>query len=361
LLQTHTCSKLYLTIDYYSSLTIEDVNKFLVRVFPPPPPRIPVGAVVRLREGLLSEGPLEAGQMAVIVSDDGSSNPYKVRTANGVEHGHYFILDYLVPVDEAVAVRCHSTRPVRRNTHTPPPPSAQRKGHFKDTAGQGLATIDWPLYIQAQNLHVHTRSLYTPRMSHQPHIHDPMKTSHAGTLSHTHNPNYSSLSLTCPRMLLQAEFLATAKGPPPRLPVGTVVRLSDGLDACGPLRAGQTAIIIVEDGTSNPYRVRTVDGEEHSYWFTLENVVQVDEAAAVRRLAAPFPGPLPAVAVWPFICASPHNSGRRHVHTLASSPAQGSREKSKTEQKAGARKREGGREREGWMAEWIDAEGSGGL
>jgi hypothetical protein len=348
-----------LTIDCYSSLTIEDVNKFLVRVFPPPPPRIPVGAVVRLREGLLSEGPLEAGQMAEIVSDDGSSNPYKVRTADGVEHGHFFILDYLVPVDEAVAVRCHSTRPVRRHTPTPQPPSAQRKGHIKDTDGQGLATIDWPLYVQAQNLHVHTRSLDTQRTSHQPHIHDLMKLLTQVSFCTRILPAHPTPFLTSPRMLLQAEFLATAKGPPPRLPVGTVVRLSDNWVICGPLRAGQTAIIIVEDGTGNPYRVRTADGEEHDYCFTLGNVVQVDEAAAVRRLAAPSPGPLPAVAVWPFICASSHNSGRRRVHLLASLPAQGSREKSEAELNAGKRKREGRREREGWMAEWIDAEGSG--
>jgi hypothetical protein len=76
--------------------------------------------------------------------------------------------------------------------------------------------------------------------------------------------------------------LATVKGPPPRLPVGTVVRLADGLDTCGPLRAGQTAIIIEQDGTSNPYRLRTADGVQQDYWFYLDNVVQVDEADAVR-------------------------------------------------------------------------------
>ena len=88
-----------------SSLTLEDVNSFIARAFPPPPPRIPVGTVVRLRDGRLSEGPLQAGQMAVTVVDDGSSNPYRVRTADGVEQGHWFVLDYLVPVDEASAVR----------------------------------------------------------------------------------------------------------------------------------------------------------------------------------------------------------------------------------------------------------------
>jgi hypothetical protein len=72
--------------------------------------------------------------------------------------------------------------------------------------------------------------------------------------------------------------LATAKGPPRRLPVGTVVRLADGLDTCGPLRAGQTAIIIVE----HPYCFRTADGRELNYWFALDDVVQVDEADAVR-------------------------------------------------------------------------------
>jgi hypothetical protein len=153
-------------------------------------------------------------------------------------------------------------------------------------------------------------------------------------------------------MLLQAEFLATAKGPPPRLPCGTIVRLADGLDACGPLRAGQTAIITIEFG-NDPYQVKAeaANGVEHDYWFTPGNLVQVDEAAAVRRLAAPYPGPLPAVAVWPFICASPHNSGRRRVHTLASSPAQGSREKSEEELKAGKREREReeGKGKAGWM------------
>jgi hypothetical protein len=92
-------------------------------------------------------------------------------------------------------------------------------------------------------------------------------------------------------MLLQAEFLATAKGPPPLLTVGTVVRLADGLDACGPLRAGQTAIIIhvheEYQGSPEPsrYRVRKVDGEEEYYCFSMYNVVQVDEAAAAAFLA----------------------------------------------------------------------------
>jgi hypothetical protein len=200
------------TIDCCSSLTIKDVNKFLVRVFPPPPPRIPVGTVVRLREGLFSEGPLEAGQMAVVTIDDGTSNPYKVRTANGVEHSHWFELGYLVPVDEAVAVRCHSesTSPLRRHTHTPKPPSAQRKGHIKDTDGQGLARIDPGVlrFFQARRgvaasfiiIQAHTTKasffIFMPktrmstrghlkhhvRATSNTHIHDHIKTSHANAL-----------------------------------------------------------------------------------------------------------------------------------------------------------------------------------
>ncbi len=81
--------------------------------------------------------------------------------------------------------------------------------------------------------------------------------------------------------VLQAEFLATAKAPPARIPVGTVVRIADGLETCGPLRAGQTAITIAEDGSSNPYRVRTADGEEHGYWFELDKLVEADAAASV--------------------------------------------------------------------------------
>ena len=89
------------------SLSQEEANKLINHFFPPPPPRIPVGSVVRLRDGLFSEGPLQAGQMAVVIVDDGSSNPYRVRTADGVEHTNWFLLEYLVKVDDAAAVYSH--------------------------------------------------------------------------------------------------------------------------------------------------------------------------------------------------------------------------------------------------------------
>ena len=80
----------------------------------------------------------------------------------------------------------------------------------------------------------------------------------------------------------QEMFLVTVKPAPNRIPVGTVVRIADGLDSCGPLRAGQTAITVADDGSVNPYRVRTLDGEDHGYWFPIDNLVPADEAASVR-------------------------------------------------------------------------------
>ncbi len=76
--------------------------------------------------------------------------------------------------------------------------------------------------------------------------------------------------------LRQAEWLKTAKSGPTRHAVGTVVRLPDGVESDGPLRAGQLAVVIVEDGSSNPYRVRTADGVEQGYWFVLRALVEAE-------------------------------------------------------------------------------------
>ena len=41
----------------------------------------------------------------MLTTDDGSSNPYKVRTADGFDDDGWILLTSLVPVDEAAAVR----------------------------------------------------------------------------------------------------------------------------------------------------------------------------------------------------------------------------------------------------------------
>ena len=69
--------------------------------------RIPVGTVVRLADGVAADGPLRAGQLAMLVADDGSSgSPYRVRTANGVERQEWILLASLVAAGETEAVRC---------------------------------------------------------------------------------------------------------------------------------------------------------------------------------------------------------------------------------------------------------------
>mmetsp|Transcript_34654 Transcript_34654/g.72669 ORF Transcript_34654/g.72669 Transcript_34654/m.72669 type:complete len:769 (-) Transcript_34654:316-2622(-) len=162
------------------SLSLDDINSMISRAFPPPPPRIPVGTVVRLADGIYSEGSLKEGELAMLITDDGTGNPYKVRTADGFDGDSWILLTSLVPADEAAA----------------------------------------------------------------------------------------------------AEWLKTAKPGPTRYPVGTVVRLADGVESDGPLKAGQLAVIITEDGSSNPYRVRTADGVEHSNWFVLRALVEAEGGMA---------------------------------------------------------------------------------
>ncbi len=43
--------------------------------------------------------------MAMLTTDDGTSNPYKVRTADGFDNDDWILLTSLVPADEAAAVR----------------------------------------------------------------------------------------------------------------------------------------------------------------------------------------------------------------------------------------------------------------
>jgi hypothetical protein len=69
---------------------------------------------------------------------------------------------------------------------------------------------------------------------------------------------------------------------PPRIPIGTQVRLSDeaaaNAEISWPLKPGETATLYMDDGSSNPYQVRTDDGMEHSYWFLLNQLVPADNA-----------------------------------------------------------------------------------
>jgi hypothetical protein len=81
----------------------------------------------------------------------------------------------------------------------------------------------------------------------------------------------------------QAEWLKTAKKGPTRLTVGTVVRLADGIESDGPLRAGQLAVITTDDRSSNPYRVRTANGVEHSNWFVLRALVEAEGGMVSAR------------------------------------------------------------------------------
>ncbi len=74
----------------------------------------------------------------------------------------------------------------------------------------------------------------------------------------------------------QAEWLKTAKPSRTRLPVGTVVRLPDGVESYGPLRAGQLAVIASDDGSSWPYHVRTSDGVLHDTVYALRGLVEVE-------------------------------------------------------------------------------------
>ncbi len=67
--------------------------------------------------------------------------------------------------------------------------------------------------------------------------------------------------------------------------MGTVVRLPDGVESDGPLKAGQLAVITTEDGSSNPYRVRTADGVEQGYWFVLRALVEAEGGMVSLRAA----------------------------------------------------------------------------
>ena len=93
--------------------------------------------------------------------------------------------------------------------------------------------------------------------------------------------------------MLQTEWLKTAKPSRTRLPILTVVRLPDGVESYGPLRAGQLAIIASDDGSSWPYNVRTSDGVLHDTSVALRGLVEVEggtvsESArgAARRVPA---------------------------------------------------------------------------
>ncbi len=52
----------------------------------------------------------------MLTTDDGTSNPYKVRTADGLNSDAWILLTSLVPADEAAEVRPTPTLPPARGT-----------------------------------------------------------------------------------------------------------------------------------------------------------------------------------------------------------------------------------------------------
>ena len=48
---------------------------------------------------------LQAGELAMLITDDGSYTPYKVRFADGLECQDWILPDALVPAEEQDAVR----------------------------------------------------------------------------------------------------------------------------------------------------------------------------------------------------------------------------------------------------------------
>ena len=79
--------------------------------------------------------------------------------------------------------------------------------------------------------------------------------------------------------------------PPPRIPVGTRVRLSDEAAAeaddseSWPIHPGETATLCKDDGTNRPYQIRTDDGTEHCRLFKLNQLAPADNSAIVFQLA----------------------------------------------------------------------------
>ncbi len=53
----------------------------------------------------------------MLTTDDGTSNPYKVRTADGFDGDGWILLTSLVPADEAAAVRPAPHPPYGSKTH----------------------------------------------------------------------------------------------------------------------------------------------------------------------------------------------------------------------------------------------------
>ncbi len=88
-------------------LVLDEIFDFINKLNPPPPPRIPVGTRVRLSYEAAAvvddSWPIQPGETATLYKDDGTSNPYQVRTDDGKEHNHWFKLDQLVPADDAQA------------------------------------------------------------------------------------------------------------------------------------------------------------------------------------------------------------------------------------------------------------------
>ena len=84
-----------------AGITLEDVTALIAKIDPPP---LPVGAAVRIAPGA-SESARDAGplkspeEVATLVTSDGTSQPYQVRTADGVEHPHWFGKGDLVAAD----------------------------------------------------------------------------------------------------------------------------------------------------------------------------------------------------------------------------------------------------------------------
>ncbi len=88
-----------------TGLVQEEIFDLINKINKPPGSRIPVGSRVRISDEAIAKGfedwPIQAGEIATLVTDDGTGKPYRVRTDDGTEHSHWFYLSELVAADEA--------------------------------------------------------------------------------------------------------------------------------------------------------------------------------------------------------------------------------------------------------------------
>jgi spore coat protein U-like protein len=260
------------------------------------PWRLSVGERVVLRPGFeqcgdAAEGPLAMGDIGLIVEDDSSEKPFRVKAATGSNVGKFWWYEINAVQREHESVTTTAIAPddrvVLNNEYAATLTSGQAigAGEIGEVIEVGTASGERRCRVRSENHHGGSQPTWFPERA----------------LSKYTSP---SQLIVATASILAASTAAvahssSAAAPPPRLVVGEKVTLSPdyttkGDAKGGPLKPGDIGVVVKDDGSSKPFHVKAETGAkiDSSWWYVEGALVRVTPLATGSSASAASTGRL---------------------------------------------------------------------